>query len=689
MAWASVVDYMKANKQDASFSNRAKIAAQYGIKGYQGTAGQNTQLLNYMQTKKPVTTTKPVASPVAPTVNPPQPTAPTSPSYSNWMDAINHSTSTSGYNGALNGTNTRLDYNGHVMDTNNADWINQALAGGAKVVKSNLGGYNGQNVDYHALSIAALKGDTAAQAFLKALGNSGQQGSALWNGVTQSDFDANGQAFRAAYVKDNPYADITKNYEMNNYNAMSDWIKNGKPITNDQLQSYQNIVDKWNLQDQRNPYVQQQQQLQADKTNALNAQDVALNQGMAQMDANSFNQFQQLQQQMASRGMGDSGIAADAYMRSQMANNQNYQQAFANAATKKSDLATQYDQDIANSKVGQLKNQQDQQAQSAKNAIDMQNAQIELSKVQNTQDQWLTTQTGMVYIGGKPVTDSKGQPIRTVDWYKMTETERHNMATENNTATKNANDYALGADKNAIARQKIAADLQTSAAKMKLEYSKLDFNYAKLDANNKEAQDKLDVARANAQTSADRNKIDSLKSQLNSVTSRMTAAQKAGNKPSKDDVDNYNSILSQLSALAGNFKDSSGGGDTTSPSMGNLPSGNYNNYYKYGKQPSSFNSYMQQAIQGNGKYSVPFSDAKMLTELIGRESSWSPTAANPSSSARGFGQFLSSTRSNYEKKMGISYSNPVNQILMTYQYCKDRYGSVANALAFWDKHKWY
>jgi hypothetical protein len=295
-----------------------------------------------------------------------------------------------------------------------------------------------------------------------------------------------------------------------------------------------------------------------------------------------------------------------------------------------------------------------------------------------------------VYIGGKPVTDSNGKPIRTVDWYKMTETERHNIATETNTATKNAQDYALGADKNAIARQKIAADLQTSAAQMKLDYAKLDYNYASLDAKNKIAQDQLDVARENAQTSADKTKIDSLKYQLSSVTARMTAAQKAGKKPSKDDVDNYNSILSQLSALAGNFKDSSGGGDEpASPSMANLPSGNYNNYYKYGKQPSSFNSYMQKAIQGNGKYSVPFADAKMLTELIGRESSWSPTAANPTSSARGFGQFLSSTRSNYEKKMGISYGDPVNQILMTYQYCKDRYGSVANALAFWDKHKWY
>jgi hypothetical protein len=126
------------------------------------------------------------------------------------------------------------------------------------------------------------------------------------------------------------------------------------------------------------------------------------------------------------------------------------------------------------------------------------------------------------------------------------------------------------------------------------------------------------------------------------------------------------------------------GGGTSN--LGNLPnSGGYTNYTKYGKQPSSFNTQMQQAISRG----VPFAEAKGLTELIGRESSWNPSAKNPKSTAYGYGQFLSSTRSSYEKKMKMSYSDPVNQILMTYQYVKDRYGSVAAALKFWDKNKWY
>src|SRR5690606_40481645 len=41
----SIVDYLNANGINSSFANRAKLAAQYGIKNYSGTAAQNTALL--------------------------------------------------------------------------------------------------------------------------------------------------------------------------------------------------------------------------------------------------------------------------------------------------------------------------------------------------------------------------------------------------------------------------------------------------------------------------------------------------------------------------------------------------------------------------------------------------------------------------------------------------------------------
>lgn len=48
-----IVDWMKQNGQDSSFGNRKKLAEQYGIQGYTGTAAQNNQLLGNLQAKTP------------------------------------------------------------------------------------------------------------------------------------------------------------------------------------------------------------------------------------------------------------------------------------------------------------------------------------------------------------------------------------------------------------------------------------------------------------------------------------------------------------------------------------------------------------------------------------------------------------------------------------------------------------
>lgn len=46
---ASLVDYLRSIGQSSSFSARAKLARDYGISGYRGTAQQNTQLLNKLR----------------------------------------------------------------------------------------------------------------------------------------------------------------------------------------------------------------------------------------------------------------------------------------------------------------------------------------------------------------------------------------------------------------------------------------------------------------------------------------------------------------------------------------------------------------------------------------------------------------------------------------------------------------
>lgn len=59
----SVVDFLNSVGEDSSFANRKKLADKYGIKGYEGTASQNTALLDKLKAayKKPANN-KPAAS---------------------------------------------------------------------------------------------------------------------------------------------------------------------------------------------------------------------------------------------------------------------------------------------------------------------------------------------------------------------------------------------------------------------------------------------------------------------------------------------------------------------------------------------------------------------------------------------------------------------------------------------------
>jgi len=56
----SVVDYLAGSGQASDFGSRSKLAAQYGIQGYKGTAEQNTQLLSKLKSGE-----KPSAQPAA------------------------------------------------------------------------------------------------------------------------------------------------------------------------------------------------------------------------------------------------------------------------------------------------------------------------------------------------------------------------------------------------------------------------------------------------------------------------------------------------------------------------------------------------------------------------------------------------------------------------------------------------
>jgi muramidase (phage lysozyme) len=131
------------------------------------------------------------------------------------------------------------------------------------------------------------------------------------------------------------------------------------------------------------------------------------------------------------------------------------------------------------------------------------------------------------------------------------------------------------------------------------------------------------------------------------------------------------------------------------PNTSSTSSGGYSNLTTTGKYANSsalrsFQPVLQSAIQSVQR-AIPDAPswAPYITELVGRESSWNPNIKNPSSSAHGYGQFLDSTVKAYEKKYGIKYDTPTNQLMLTMLYVKDRYGTPQKALEFWDKHKWY
>lgn len=73
--------------------------------------------------------------------------------------------------------------------------------------------------------------------------------------------------------------------------------------------------------------------------------------------------------------------------------------------------------------------------------------------------------------------------------------------------------------------------------------------------------------------------------------------------------------------------------------------------------------------------------------LIMRESGCNPSATNPSSGAYGIPQSLPASKM---ASVGSDYlTNPVTQLIWMAQYCAQRYGSFANALAHSYSNGWY
>lgn len=80
---------------------------------------------------------------------------------------------------------------------------------------------------------------------------------------------------------------------------------------------------------------------------------------------------------------------------------------------------------------------------------------------------------------------------------------------------------------------------------------------------------------------------------------------------------------------------------------------------------------------------IPESDWTYVDSIVQRESGWNPNAVNPSSGACGLGQQLPCG------KWAGAWNDPVAALVAQHGYVKERYGSYAGAVAFWNTNHWY
>ena len=143
-------------------------------------------------------------------------------------------------------------------------------------------------------------------------------------------------------------------------------------------------------------------------------------------------------------------------------------------------------------------------------------------------------------------------------------------------------------------------------------------------------------------------------------------------------LSNYNALIKDAdSQIDSGIVNKSYVPGTKSP-IGALFSSNFDQ-----PSPGSVSSWINSAISAAG---VGSEWAQPLAWLIQHESSGNPDATNPKSGAYGLMQFLPQTWGNYGYR---KTSDPIKQIEAGINYIKARYGTAANAKAFWQKNGWY
>lgn len=117
-----------------------------------------------------------------------------------------------------------------------------------------------------------------------------------------------------------------------------------------------------------------------------------------------------------------------------------------------------------------------------------------------------------------------------------------------------------------------------------------------------------------------------------------------------------------------------------SKGAGDIYSGGSNSPRKSPKPTGSHENWMRLAGFKPSEYSA-------INYIVNHESSWNPSATNPSSGAYGLPQSLPASKL---ASAGSDWrTNPITQLRWMRDYVNGRYGGANGALAFWKRNHWY
>ncbi len=117
-----------------------------------------------------------------------------------------------------------------------------------------------------------------------------------------------------------------------------------------------------------------------------------------------------------------------------------------------------------------------------------------------------------------------------------------------------------------------------------------------------------------------------------------------------------------------------------SKGAGDIYSGGSNSSGKSPKPTGSHENWMRMAGFKPSEYGA-------INYIVNHESSWNPSATNPSSGAYGLPQSLPASKL---ASAGSDWrTNPITQLKWMRNYVNERYGGANGALAFWQRNHWY